>query len=142
MKYTRITLYGIPNCDTVKKARIWLTDHGHAYEFHDFKKQGLPEAALDHWMKTVGWETVVNRKGTSWRKLSPEEQAGVISATSAKPFVLANPSLVKRPVIEWQTANGTQITVGYQPDQWLARFAKVSVRAAMGSAASCPLSHT
>lgn len=121
MKYTAITVYGIPNCDTVKKARIWLTDHGHAYEFHDFKKQGLPEAALDHWMKTVGWETVVNRKGTSWRKLSPEEQAGVISATSAKPFVLANPSLVKRPVIEWQTANGTQITVGYQPDQWLAR---------------------
>jgi Spx/MgsR family transcriptional regulator len=121
MKYTAITVYGIPNCDTVKKARTWLSEHGFDYVFHDFKKQGLPEKALNSWMKAVGWETVVNRKGTSWRKLSPEEQARVTSAIAATPFVLANPSLVKRPVIEWQSANGTDITVGFQPEQWLAR---------------------
>ena len=121
MKYTTITLYGIPNCDTVKKARTWLTDQGLEYVFHDFKKQGLPEKALNSWMTTLGWETVVNRKGTSWRKLSPEDQASVTSAASAKPFLLANPSLVKRPVIEWQSATGTDITVGYQPEQWLTR---------------------
>lgn len=121
MKYTTITLYGIPNCDTVKKARTWLTDQGLEYVFHDFKKQGLPEKALNSWMTTLGWETVVNRKGTSWRKLSPDEQASVTSAHTAKPFLLANPSLVKRPVIEWQSATGTDITVGYQPEQWLTR---------------------
>ncbi|MFM7002582.1 MAG: arsenate reductase [Limnohabitans sp.] len=121
MKYTRITLYGIPNCDTVKKARTWLTDQGFEYVFHDFKKQGLPEKALNSWLKALDWETVVNRKGTSWRKLSPDEQASVTNAVTAKPFLLANPSLVKRPVIEWQSVNGTVITVGYQPEQWLAR---------------------
>ena len=121
MKYTTITLYGIPNCDTVKKARTWLTDQGFEYVFHDFKKQGLPEKALNSWMTALGWETVVNRKGTSWRKLSADEQASVTSAHTAKPFLLANPSLVKRPVIEWQSATGTDITVGYQPEQWLTR---------------------
>jgi Spx/MgsR family transcriptional regulator len=121
MKYTSITLYGIPNCDTVKKARTWLTDQGFEYVFHDFKKQGLPENALNSWLKALGWETVVNRKGTSWRKLSPQEQGSVTSAQTAKPFLLANPSLVKRPVIEWQSAKGTDITVGYQPEQWLTR---------------------
>jgi arsenate reductase (glutaredoxin) len=121
MKYTRITLYGIPNCDTVKKARTWLTDQGFEYVFHDFKKQGLPEKALNSWLKALDWETVVNRKGTSWRKLSPDEQASVTNAVTAKPFLLANPSLVKRPVIEWQSVKSTVITVGYQPEQWLAR---------------------
>ncbi|MFM8919470.1 MAG: Spx/MgsR family RNA polymerase-binding regulatory protein [Limnohabitans sp.] len=121
MKYTRITLYGIPNCDTVKKARTWLTDQGFEYVFHDFKKQGLPEKALNSLLKALDWETVVNRKGTSWRKLSPAEQASVTNAVTAKPFLLANSSLVKRPVIEWQSVKGTVITVGYQPEQWLAR---------------------
>lgn len=121
MKYNRITLYGIPNCDTVKKARTWLTDQGFEYVFHDFKKQGLPEKALNSWLKALDWETVVNRKGSSWRKLSPDEQASVTNAVTAKPFLLANPSLVKRPVIEWQSVKGTVITVGYQPEQWLAR---------------------
>ena len=121
MKYSTITVYGIPNCDTVKKARTWLTDNGFDYIFHDFKKQGLPEKALNDWLKAAGWETVVNRKGTSWRKLSAEDQAQVSSAASARPYLLANPSLVKRPVIEWQSSSGTEITVGFQPEQWLAR---------------------
>jgi hypothetical protein len=63
------TLYGIPNCDTVKRARAWLDEHGVAYTFHDFKKQGVPEAELDQWLKKPGWEALVNRKGTTWRKL-------------------------------------------------------------------------
>ena len=102
MKYKAITVFGIPNCDTVKKARTWLSDHGFEYVFH-------------------GWELVVNRKGTSWRKLSPDEQASVTSGPAARPFLLANPSLVKRPVIEWSTDKGTEVTVGFQPNQWPAR---------------------
>ena len=121
MKYTAITVYGIPNCDTVKKVRTWLTDQGFEFVFHDFKKQGLPEKNLNHWLKQIGWEAVVNRKGTSWRKLSTLEQASVTSNESAKPFLLANPSLIKRPVIEWQSGTNTEITVGFQPDRWLAR---------------------
>ena len=120
MKYTAITVYGIPNCDTVKKARTWLTE-GFEFVFHDFKKQGPPEKNLNHWLKQIGWETVVNRKGTSWRKLSTLEQASVTSNESAKPFLLANPSLIKRPVIEWQSGTNSEITVGFQPDRWLAR---------------------
>ena len=114
-------VYGIPNCDTVKKARTWLADHGLNPSFHDFKKQGLPEKALNSWMTTLGWETVVNRKGTSWRKLSSEEQLSVIDAATARPFLMSNPSLVKRPVIEWQTSKGIEITIGFQPNQWLLR---------------------
>jgi Spx/MgsR family transcriptional regulator len=121
MKFKRITVYGIPNCDTVKKARTWLTEQGLEYVFHDFKKQGLPEPALNNWLQTMGWEVVVNRKGTSWRKLSPEQQASISSAATARPFLLENPSLVKRPVIEWESAQGTHISVGFQPEAWLAR---------------------
>ena len=121
MKYKAITVFGIPNCDTVKKARTWLSDHGFEYVFHDLKKQGLPENHLDTWLQTAGWELVVNRKGTSWRKLSPDEQASVTSGPAARPFLLANPSLVKRPVIEWSTDKGTEVTVGFQPNQWPAR---------------------
>ena len=121
MKYTAIVVYGIPNCGTVKKARTWLTDQGYDHVFHDFKKQGLPEQALDHWLNVAGWEKVLNRKGTSWRKLTLEEQASVTSADTAKPFLLANPSLIKRPVIEWHQNKVVEITIGFQPEQWLAR---------------------
>ena len=69
------TLYGIPNCDTVKKARAWLAEHGVDVQFHDFKKQGVPEAELDHWLATVGWEKLLNRQGTTWRKLDEATQA-------------------------------------------------------------------
>jgi Spx/MgsR family transcriptional regulator len=121
MKYTLITVYGIPNCDTVKKARTWLSEQGIEHVFHDFKKEGLPEKNLDTWLKEAGWESVLNRKGTSWRKLSSEEQLSVIDAATARPFLLDNPSLVKRPVIEWQTNKGIEITIGFQPNQWLLR---------------------
>lgn len=118
MKYTLITVYGIPNCDTVKKARTWLSEQGIEHVFHDFKKQGLPEKNLDTWLKEAGWEAVLNRKGTSWRKLSPKEQLSVINSATARPFLLANPSLVKRPVIEWQSSKGMEISVGFQPNEW------------------------
>jgi Spx/MgsR family transcriptional regulator len=121
MKYDAIAIYGITNCDTVKKARTWLSEQGYDFVFHDFKKQGLPEQALNQWLKVAGWEKVLNRKGSSWRKLTPEEQASVKSADTARPFLLANPSLVKRPVIEWHHNKVVEITIGFQPELWLAR---------------------
>ena len=111
-----ITLYGIPNCDSVKKARVWLTENGHAYQFHDFKKQGVPEAALDNWLAALGWEKVLNKQGTTWKKLPDEVKASVVDATSAKAVLLANSSCVKRPVIVWTE---DKISVGFTPDIWL-----------------------
>ena len=105
-----ITLYGIPNCDTVKKARTWLTDHGVDYQFHDFKKQGVPEAHLDAWLRDVGWETLVNRKGTMWRKLDDAVKATVVDAATARAVVLVQPSVVKRPVVVWGDG---KVTVGF-----------------------------
>jgi Spx/MgsR family transcriptional regulator len=113
-----ITVHGIPNCDTVKKARAWLTEHGVEHHFHDFKKQGVPEAALDHWLASVGWERVLNRQGTTWRKLDAATQAGVTDAASAKALMLAQSSVIKRPVVQW--ADG--VTVGFKAEDWLARI--------------------
>lgn len=112
------TLYGIPNCDTVKKARTWLTEHGMAHTFHDFKKQGVPEGALDRWLQAAGWETVINRKGTTWRQLDEATRTGVTDASSARAVALAQPSVIKRPVVEW--ADG-RITVGFNAADWAAR---------------------
>jgi len=113
------TLYGIPNCDTVKKARTWLTDHGVDYSFHDFKKQGVPTPQLDAWLKTVGWETLINRKGTAWRLLDDATKAGVTDASSAKAVALLQPSVIKRPVVEW--ADG-EVTVGFKPEIFASRL--------------------
>jgi Spx/MgsR family transcriptional regulator len=110
------TLYGIPNCDTVKKARTWLGDQGLAHTFHDFKKQGVPPSELDHWLKVVGWETLVNRKGTTWRKLDDATRAAVVDAASARALMLANPSVIKRPVVQWPAR--AQVTVGFAADVW------------------------
>ena len=113
---TMITLFGIPNCDTVKRARAWLDGHGVGYQFHDFKKQGLPEAALDRWLSELGWETVVNRRGTTWRRLDDATRAGVTDAASARAVLLANPSLVKRPVVQWASPAG--VTAGFDAERW------------------------
>ena len=104
-------LYGIPNCDTVKRARAWLAGQGVVYEFHDFKKAGVPEARLDAWLAAVGWETLLNRKGTMWRKLSDVERAAVTDRGTARALMLAHASIIKRPVVEW--ADG-QVTVGFE----------------------------
>jgi arsenate reductase (glutaredoxin) len=114
-----ITLYGIPNCDTVKKARTWLTERGIEYSFHDFKKQGVPTDQVDGWLKAVGWETLVNRKGTTWRKLDESERAAVVDNASAKALVLANASVIKRPVVQW---NDGAVTVGFNAEAWDSRF--------------------
>ncbi|MCU0764250.1 MAG: arsenate reductase [Hydrogenophaga sp.] len=111
------TLYGIPNCDTVKKARDWLQAQGIAHQFHDFKKQGVPPAALDRWLRAAGWEVLVNRKGTTWRGLDETLRAGVSDAASARTLLLAHASAIKRPVVEW--ADG-RITVGFDPAAWAA----------------------
>lgn len=113
-----ITLYGITNCDTVKRARAWLTHHGVDYRFHDFKKQGVPEAELQAWLHAVGWEPLVNRRGTSWRKLDPATQASVTDAASATALMRAHASVIKRPVVDW----GEQVTVGFDADAWAVRL--------------------
>src|SRR3990167_1947214 len=92
--------YGIPNCNTVKKARTWLDEQGVAYAFHDYKKQGVPADRLDAWIKAVGWEVLVNRQGTTWRKLDEATKAGVVDEATAKALMLAQASVIKRPVIE------------------------------------------
>lgn len=105
-----LKVYGIPNCDTVKKARVWLDEQGAAYAFHDYKKQGVPADRLDAWIQSVGWEPLVNRQGTTWRKLDEGTKAGVVDAASAKTLMLANASVIKRPVIE---KDGQVLSVGF-----------------------------
>jgi arsenate reductase (glutaredoxin) len=114
-----ITVYGIPNCDTVKKARAWLSERGVACVFHDFKKQGVPPDRLDVWLGELGWQTVLNRKGTTWRKLDAATQVGVVDVASAKTLMLAQASVIKRPVVEW----GGRLTVGFDSVQWEQGFA-------------------
>lgn len=110
-----ITLYGIPNCDTVKKARAWLNEQGVEHRFHDFKKQGVPQAELDHWLATAGWETLVNRRGTTWRGLDDATRASVVDAPSARAVLLQHPSLIKRPVVGWMDGS---VTTGFDPEAW------------------------
>ena len=111
-------LYGIPNCDTVKRARDWLANHGVAFEFHDFKKQGVPADHLAAWVRAAGWERVLNRKGTTWRKVPEAQQAIVVDAASAQALMREQASVIKRPVVEWDDG---RITVGFDPVDWEAR---------------------
>ncbi len=102
-----LKFYGIPNCDSVRKARKWLEDAKITYEFHDFRKQGLDPADLMQWVEAVGWETLLNRRGTSWRQLS-EAQRADINEAQAIALMLKNPTLIKRPVI----VQGKNILIG------------------------------
>ena len=112
------TLYGIPNCDTVKKARTWLAEHGIDATFHDFKKQGLDQATVQRWLDVLDWETLVNRKGTTWRNLPDARKAAVTDKASALELVLESPSVVKRPVLD----RGGNFSVGYSEPQYAAYF--------------------
>jgi Spx/MgsR family transcriptional regulator len=114
-----ITVFGIPNCDTVKKARAWLTAQGVEHTFHDFKKLGVPEAELAQWLAALGWETVVNLKGTTWRQLDEATKAGVADAASARALLLQHASAIKRPVVRW--ADGG-FSVGFDADGWQKRL--------------------
>jgi Spx/MgsR family transcriptional regulator len=108
-------VYGIPNCDTVKRARAWLGERGRDHSFHDFKKAGVPEPRLDAWLKAAGWEVLLNRKGTTWRQLDAAAQARVTDAMAARALMLAQPSVIKRPVVEWDDGG---ITVGFDAADW------------------------
>ena len=112
------TIYGIPNCDTMKKARAWLTSAGVEYEFHDYKKSGVTAEHLQRWASQVGWEKLLNRAGTTFRKLSPETKENINEAKAFE-LMIEQPSMIKRPVLE---ANG-QILVGFQPESYKQAFA-------------------
>jgi arsenate reductase len=107
-----ITVYGIPNCDTMKKARSWLADHGVDYAFHDYKTAGIDRGRLEKWSKKVGWETLLNRAGTTFRKLSDADKQG-LDEKKAIALMLAQPSLIKRPVVE---LGGGKLLVGFKPE--------------------------
>jgi arsenate reductase len=103
-------LYGIPNCNTVKKARDWLTAHGIAYEFHDFKKQGVSSPLIESWLQQMPWEKLVNRSGMTWRNLTEAEKAAVTNDVSAKSLMLTKSSAIKRPVL---AKDGKIISLGF-----------------------------
>jgi arsenate reductase len=115
-----ITLYGIPNCDTVKKARVWLAGQQRDFTFHDFKKQGLDEATVRTWLKTLDWEVLVNKKGTTWRALPDERKAAVTNADAAVALMLENPSVIKRPVL---VGAGAKAHVGFNDAMYQDIFA-------------------
>jgi Spx/MgsR family transcriptional regulator len=123
------TLYGIRNCDTVKRARAWLDAHQAAHVFHDFKLHGVPSAALDEWLTAVGWETLVNRQGTTWRRLDDATRAAVTDSASACALMLATPSVIKRPVMVWSAGHAGGITVGFKPQDWSTRLSQPGARA-------------
>lgn len=116
MKKPAVTIYGIPNCDTMKKARVWLDQHGIEYVFHDYKKEGIDAKRLEKWSRAVGWETLLNRAGTTFRKLSDAEKAD-LSEKKAIALMVEQPSLIKRPVLEFGAGKPL---VGFKPDNYAA----------------------
>jgi Spx/MgsR family transcriptional regulator len=111
-----VTIYGIKNCDTMKKARAWLDKRGVDYAFHDYKAAGIERSQLERWVKKVGWETLLNRAGTTFRKLPDKEKDGITQA-KALALMLKQPSMIKRPVLE---ASGGKLLVGFKPEQYAA----------------------
>jgi arsenate reductase len=113
-----ITIYGIKNCDTMKKARAWLDAHRVGYVFHDYKAQGIAPETLDRWIAQVGWEPLLNRAGTTFRKLPDKDKEG-ITLKAAIALMLAQPSLIKRPVLE----SDKGLLVGFRPETYATAFA-------------------
>jgi arsenate reductase len=111
------TIYGIKNCDTMKKARAWLDSHDIAYSFHDYKAEGIDKARLTSWSKQVGWETLLNRAGTTFRKFDDADKSGLTEA-KAIALMLAQPSMIKRPVLDI----GGRLLVGFKPEAYAAEF--------------------
>lgn len=112
-----VEMYGIPNCDTVKKARRWLADNGVDYTFHDFKKEGADEKLLRQWVADAGWEVLLNRRGMMWRKLTDEQRADMDEA-KAIALMLEIPTIIKRPVLIVAHA----VEVGFSPERYLSMF--------------------
>ncbi len=113
-----VKIYGIPNCDTMKKARQWLAVHGVDYEFHDYKKEGVDEKRLRRWVKLVGWESLLNRRGMMWRKLDEAVKANIDEASAIR-LMLETPSIIKRPVLEL----GDTLHLGFKEAQYAELFA-------------------
>ncbi|MFN0313759.1 MAG: ArsC family reductase [Burkholderiales bacterium] len=113
------TIFGIKNCDTMKRAFAWLGGHGVPYTFHDYKKAGVSAGQLRSWAAQAGWEALLNTRGTTWRKLAPEQQAG-LDEDKAIALMMANPSLIKRPVLE----HGKSLLVGFALERYAALFGK------------------
>jgi arsenate reductase len=114
-----ITIYGIKNCDTMKKARAWLDKRGVAYDFHDYKSAGITRGALEGWSRAVGWETLLNRSGRAFRALPPKDQDG-LSEKKAVALMVAQPSMIKRPVLD---VDG-KLLVGFKPEQYAKTFGR------------------
>ena len=114
-----VTIYGIKNCDTMKKARAWLDAHGVAYRFHDYKQDGIDKARLAGWVGKVGWEALLNRAGTTFRKLPDADKENLTAAKAIK-LMLAQPSMIKRPVLD----TGNALLVGFKPEDYKAAFGK------------------
>ena len=112
-----VTIYGIKNCDTMKKARAWLDARGVAYTFHDYASAGIDRASLECWARQVGWERLCNRAGTTFRKL-PDADKDALTETKAVALMLAQPSMIKRPVVE----NGGKLIVGFKPEIYAGAF--------------------
>ena len=110
-------LYGIPNCDTMKKARAWLAEHGVDYEFHDYKKRGIDEKMLRAWVRELGWQPLLNTRGMMWRKV-PQNVKDNIDEASAIALMLETPSIIKRPLLD----TGSQRHVGFKPEQYAKIF--------------------
>ena len=113
-----VTIYGIKNCDTMKKARAWLDEHGVAYAFHDYKSAGIDAGRLEGWVGHVGWEALLNRTGTTFRKLPDADKEG-LDTTKAIRLMLAQPSAIRRPVLE----RGGEVLVGFKPEVYARAFA-------------------
>ncbi|MDB5819880.1 MAG: spxA [Rhizobacter sp.] len=113
-----LRLYGIPNCDTVKKARAWLAESKVPYEFHDFHKKGVPEAELDRWMARLGWERLLNKQSSTWRQLDDSTRDKTTTSAAARALMLAQPTLIKRPVVD---ADG-ELSLGFDTSLFELRF--------------------
>jgi arsenate reductase len=116
-KGKQITIYGIKNCDTMKKARVWLDDNGVGYAFHDYKTEGVDRATLERWAGQVGWEILLNRAGTTFRKL-PDAQRENVTEKKALALMIEQPSMIKRPVLDV----GGKLLVGFKPDIYAKHF--------------------
>ncbi|MGQ7843593.1 ArsC family reductase [Granulosicoccus sp. 3-233] len=118
MKQASIRIFGIPNCDTMKKARKWLVEHDIEHEFHDYRKAGIDEERLRDWIAVTGWEILLNRRGTTWRNVPQETKDNIDEATAIE-LMLDNPSIIKRPVLTMED----RIEVGFKPELYAGIFA-------------------
>lgn len=116
-----VTLYGLPQCDSCRKARRWLEQNGAEVRFHDLRQDGVPAERLRHWLDALGWQQVVNRRSTTWRNLDAAARDAVQDAAGALALLLEQPTAIKRPLVEWAGGVPT-VTVGFTPDAWRQRL--------------------